>query len=202
MLVVLVSVFKKYMTLKEFESAEVKSPLERKVKDYLESSIADYGKRFAKGRVMRNRDDSIDESKVAPFSDRQALKFLSGLVPEIAGSAIHENVYIGAGDIVINEMNNRVRYHLGRIAALANGYDPDDFRIPLIDWQKPDFYTPYQRGGDNKETLVARSVIFPELVVPTGVDCTYDFARSPGQDFVSLEICGVSYNFNLENRVV
>ncbi len=198
MLVMLVSVFKKYMSLKEFETSVVIGPADRRVENYLESYIARYGERFAKGRIMRNRDDSIDSDKVIPFADRKALTFLAGLAPEISGLAQRKDVYVGAGDIVLNAMNDRIRHHLGRLAAVMNGMDPDHFRIKPIDWERPATYAPYQRSSGQSEALVSSSVIFPEIKLDTGVRCSYDFSRSADSEFVSIDICGIAYNFNAD----
>lgn len=198
----LISVFKKYMSLKEFETSVVVGPVDRRVENYLDSYISSYGNRFAKGRIMRNRDDSIDSDKVIPFADRKALTFLAGLAPEISGLAQRKDVYVGAGDIVLNAMNDRIRHHLGRLAAVMNGMDPDHFRIKPIDWARPELYTPYQRSSGLDESLEASSIIFPELKLKTGVNCSYDFSRSADNEFVSIDICGIAYNFNSDGAAV
>jgi hypothetical protein len=183
------------MTLEKTYSDEVEltGNVSRVIR-YLDESSVIYANRFVKGHIRRNPDETVVEGLLKTFSDYKAIKFLSEHVLELYGSSEKRSAYLPSGDVVLDEMQKRVRSHIGRIAAVLIDKDPDDFWIPTVDFDKPDIYLPYARGSSGGEKLAIESVFLPGKKYDTGISCQYDFSRSFPTDVVPMvAISGVNY---------
>lgn len=187
------------MSLKLPERPVYAGPVNERVEAYLNSGLEAYSARFVKGYVLRNPDESIDVERAKPFADRLALSFLSEHIAELCGLSKAHNVFRPAGDYVVNTMHERVRHHLGNIALILHNMEPDDYKdvkVPDMKWTNIDHLSVYDSRGSNKEALYAVSESIPDLRIPTGVSCSYVFARSQDPEYITLEIGGINYDFH------
>jgi hypothetical protein len=185
------------MTLEKFDTRELEvepSPEIICVRGYVRDNSEVYKDRFPKGYIKRRPDDSIDPKGLEIFRDQKALRIIGEHVVELYGSSKRSEVYLPAGDQVLNATHNGLRFHFPRIKAVLEGKDPDDFWLPPIDFDSPDRYVTYARGARNCEHLYAESVFLPGRKTYTGISCVYDFSRSfPTDEIPTIGISGITY---------
>ena len=112
-----------------------------------------------------------------------------GYIDEGINSCQEKLVHVPSLDDRYKKVNDRLRFHLGRLIAEKNGLDPNSYIIAPIDWDNVEPYRDYASGSVNKE-FIARVESNPdESGCSVAVYCQYMF------DVMAKNIIGIDYSF-------
>ena len=116
-----------------------------------------------------------------------AIKFLVWCSESIE-SGDGKSVYVPADSYLYQQVNNRLRYHLGMLIDEINGVNSSYYPLKKIDWQNQNEYVQYTKETGKCDEL---GIIVDSMGnVTRRVNCTYTF-NSEGS-----AISGVDYQFS------